>query len=202
MLRYSYKWVHTFCPTAQFILKTDDDIYADIFQIVEVLVVELNNSNKTYACENMAGNKPYRGNNSIWYVSRESYPEETYPDYCSGSAYLVRSDDAAKIYSISNKTNFLWIDDVFVTGILREKYDLIVNNQSETSLQILTLYNRHKLSNKNEIISWCSEGLGTSQLTHAYILLTKDEFVRDMFCIWNKIRLLRYVMDTVIQRAV
>lgn len=120
-----------------------------------------------------------------------------YPDYCSGSAYLVKAEDAAKIYSVSNKTNFFWIDDVFVTGILREKYDLLANNENKTSLQIFTVYNRHHLGDKKEIINWCSNNFATSQLNHTFVLLTKNEFISDMFCIWNKVRLMRYRMNNV-----
>lgn len=112
----------------------------------------------------------------------------------------MKADDAAKIYSVSNKTNFFWIDDVFVTGVLREKYDVIVNNRSETSLQILTLYDRHHLGDKREIINWCSNDLSTNQLKYTFILLDRNDFIRDMFCIWNKVRLIRYAMNIVLDR--
>lgn len=191
--------MNTFCPTAKYILKTDDDIYADIFQVVDVALAELINSGKTYACENMRGNVPNRSKNSKWYVPEEIFKEDAYPEFCSGSAYLVRTDDASKIYSISNKTNFLWVDDAFVTGVLRENYDLIVYDRSESSLQIKTLYNRHHLTVKTDIIRWCYEGLGSGQLKYTFVLLNKKEFIRDMFCIWNKIRLLRFAMDSVIE---
>lgn len=190
----SYKWVSAFCPTAQYILKTDDDIYADIFQVIDVLLVELMNSNKTYCCENMGGNKPIRVTNSKWYVPKELYPEDTYPDFCSGSAYLMKAADASKIYSVSNATDFFWIDDVFVTGVLREKYGTIVNNGS-TTLEILSVFNRHHLGDKKEITKWCTKDLRTSQLNYTFILLNKNEFIRDMFCIWNKVRLMRHAMN-------
>lgn len=185
----------TFCSTAEFILKTNDDIHANIFEIIEVLLVELSNSKRAYACENMGGNKPIRENNSIWYVSKEEYPKETYPDFCSGVAYLVRTEDALKILSISNRTNVLWMDDVFVTGILRETYNQIFNSTKATSLKILTVYNRYHLNEKNESINWCSKGFGISQLTNTFIVVNKADFVRDMFCIWKKILFLRNAMD-------
>ncbi|XP_037033179.1 beta-1,3-galactosyltransferase 1-like [Bradysia coprophila] len=113
-----YKWVGTFCPTAKFILKTNDDIYADIFQIIDVLLIELIMSEKTYSCANMGGNVPNRTPEYPWYIPKEVFPDDTYPYYCSGSAYLMRAQDASKIYSISNRTKFFWVDDVFVTGVM------------------------------------------------------------------------------------
>ncbi|KAJ6645589.1 Beta-1,3-galactosyltransferase 5 [Pseudolycoriella hygida] len=197
-----YKWVNKFCPTAKFILKTDDDIYADIYQIMDVILEELRDSNKTFACENMGGNKPVREIANKWYVSEETFPGDMYPDFCSGSAYLVKADDATKIYSVSNKTKFFWIDDVFVTGILRETFDVVVHNRNESSLQILSIYSRHHLGDKSEIINWCAKDLSINQLNYAFILLTKDEFVRDMFCIWNKVRLMRYAMNVVVDSEI
>lgn len=143
------------------------------------------------------GNKPIRESDSKWYAPKELFAEDMYPDFCSGSAYLVKAADAAKIYSISNKTNFFWIDDVFVTGILREKYDLLANNSNEKSLQIFTVYNRHHLGDKKEIINWCSNDNTTAQLNQTFILLNKDDFIGDMFCIWNKVKLMRYMVNNV-----
>ncbi|KAJ6639940.1 Beta-1,3-galactosyltransferase 5 [Pseudolycoriella hygida] len=193
-----YKWVSSFCPSATFILKTDDDIFADIFQVVEVIFVELMTTNNTYACLNMNGNKPIRDPKSKWYVSRDVYPIDTYPAFCSGSAYLVKAKDAKKIYDVSNSTKFFWIDDVFVTGILRSKYGELANDTVSGSLNILYTMKRHHLSNKNEIIEWCKKGLLTTQLSFTFVLLTKNDFVSDMFCLWNKIRLMRYAMNAAV----
>lgn len=177
----------------------DDDLYADIFQVVDVLLMELISSQKSFACENMAGNQPIRRIGSKWYVPETVFSGETYPDFCSGSAYLVRAEDASKIYSVSNETQFFWIDDVFVTGILRDKYHKIVNKTGgNNKLEILTLYNRHHLGGKEDILDWCSKDLSTKQLMYPFILLDKKEFIRDMFCIWNKVRLMRYAMNVAV----
>lgn len=186
----------TFCPSAKFILKTDDDIYADIFQIVDVMLVELINSKRTYACQNMGGNKPQRNPKNTWYVSEDLYPREEYPVFCSGGAYVMKADDATKIYSVCNKTNFLWIDDVFVTGILRDMYNSQNNNDSKR-LDVLTMNSRYNLSCSIGIRTWCSngEGLGTNPLKYTFVLVEKRDIVRDMFCIWNEIRLKKYAVN-------
>lgn len=181
-----------------FILKTDDDIFVDIFQVVEVLQAELITTNKTYACLNMGGSKPIREPKSKWFVSNELYPDQKYPDFCSGSSYLMKANDAINIYTVSNKTNFFWIDDVFVTGILRSKYKELVNNTNSGTLEILNLHKRHHLSDKHEIVDWCRKGLESSQLSFTFILLNKNEFVSEMFCIWNKVRLMRYAENVAV----
>lgn len=143
----------------------------------------------------MGGNTPVRDPKSKWFVDENIYSGEMYPDFCSGSSYVMKASDAEKIYSTSKKTNFFWIDDVFVTGILREKYNLLLNSTGN-NLDILDLNNDHHLGDKREILDWCSKGLETSQLNFIFILLNKKEFVREMFCIWNKVRLMRYAMNT------
>lgn len=161
---------------------------------MDVLLAELIHSGKTYACENMGGNRPNRNNNSKWYAPKEMFAEDMYPDFCSGSAYLMKADAAAKICSISEKTKFFWVDDAYVTGILRETYNKNEKTESNKNLEILTLYNRHHLGDKNEIINWCTQDLSTSQLNFAFILLNNEEFIRNTFCIWNKIRLMTFAM--------
>lgn len=192
-----YKWVSTFCPTAKYILKADDDIFVDIFQMIDVLLMELITSRKTYACENMIGNKPDRSNTSKWYVPENVFPDEAYPAFCSGSAYLMKASDASKIYSISNRITFLWVDDAFVTGVLRDRYGKIVDTggTDEGNLEIFSVYNRHHLGVKGEIMDWCAKDLSTNQLTFIFVLLDKDSFIRDMFCVWNKVRLMRFAMN-------
>lgn len=190
--------MNTFCSNAKYILKTDDDVFVDIFQLVEVILIELINSQKTYACQNMRGNKPIRNPHNVWYVSEELYSGEEYPEFCSGSAYVMRSSDAAKIYSVCNQKKFLWIDDVFVTGILRESYNFMISNSDNEPLDILTLNNRYNLSCKDQIKKWCNTGLESNQLQYTFVLLHKNEIVRDMFCIWNKVRLLKFAMNNAI----
>lgn len=192
----------TFCTTTKFILKTDDDIFADIFQVVEVLLVPFANSQKTYACLNMAGNKPVRDPISSWYVSEELYSDEAYPEFCSGSAYLMKADDASKIYSVSNETKYFFIDDVFVTGILREKYSgFNTSTNPDSSLEIFSLTDHHrlKLDIFFEIKAWCNTGMQSNQLNYTFLLLEKKDIVRNMFCIWNKIRLMRFAMNNAIE---
>lgn len=143
----------------------------------------------------MGGNKPLRNPNNVWYVSKAQYSGEQYPDFCSGSAYLLKTADAPKIYSVCNQTKFLWIDDVYVTGILRETYNLLINNSDNEPLDILSMNNRYNLTCRNEIKIWCNTGLESNQLKYTFVTMHKNEIVRDMFCIWNKVRLLKFAMN-------
>lgn len=60
---------------------------------------------------------------SKWYVSEEEFPGEAFPTYCSGSAYVTTVASVRKLVSeaASEHDRYLFIDDVFVTGVLRER---------------------------------------------------------------------------------
>jgi hypothetical protein len=126
-----YKWALTYCPKATFILKADDDAFVDVFQLIDFIRRTFGQSPRnTLICNVMPeGTHPMRfpadenissGNVSKWSVTKEEYFFETYPKYCSGLAYLATPDVLEDFYRISGRVKYLWIDDVFVTGIIRE----------------------------------------------------------------------------------
>lgn len=163
---------------------------------MEVFLYDLINSGRAYACQNMGGNEPIRDPTNTWYVSNETFSAEMYPDFCSGSVYLIRSQVAKKIYSVCNQTKFLWIDDVFVTGILREHYNnQLIDHNANEQLDLLSLNVRYNLSCQNELKLWCNTGL-KEPIQYTFVLLNKDDMIRDMFCMWNKVRLLKFAVNT------
>ena len=136
-----YQWALTYCPGATFILKTDDDAFIDIFQLFEFTTKTYGfNPEDTLVCNVFPeGTKPVRDddvdsettiieNNSNsnmdggkkWLVTREEYPHDKYPKYCGGLAYLITPDILERIVRVSERSRFFWIDDVYVTGVLRE----------------------------------------------------------------------------------
>lgn len=52
------------------------------------------------------------------YSPRYMFSGSRYPDYVSGTTYLMSSDVAAKLYSISLVTPIFHLEDVFITGEL------------------------------------------------------------------------------------
>lgn len=50
-----------------------------------------------------------------------NFTEGEYQDYCQNWFYLAPFGTLKKIYSATVNSTYVWRDDVFVTGILREK---------------------------------------------------------------------------------
>ena len=64
---------------------------------------------------------PDRDPQSKYYVSWQQYNEITWPRFCPGGMYSVSVEVARRMYDASRLTPLLPVDDVWLTGILREK---------------------------------------------------------------------------------
>ncbi|XP_060567639.1 beta-1,3-galactosyltransferase 1-like [Ruditapes philippinarum] len=122
-----FKWVVTFCSSAKYVLKTDDDMYINVPNFVHYINTsgaELEN-HVVGLCITLPS--PMRNRSSKWYVSIESYKERRYPGYCSGTGYLTSFNIVNKIFAISSKIPFFYFEDVYVGLCLRKIGGFIKN---------------------------------------------------------------------------
>ena len=118
------KWVSTFCAHAEYVLKTDDDVFVNTTYLVDYIQSSLDPSHsKTnlMLCRVVARVSVMRQKYLKWYVTEKEYPCKSYRDYCLGLAFLMSTDLTEKLYNISFSTPFFWIDDYYVTGWLIDK---------------------------------------------------------------------------------
>lgn len=131
------EWAATFCQNAQFVLKQDDDVVIDYFQIFQML-----NNPKNKLAEKIISQRAIYGKvldnqaverepTSKWYVPVSAYHDATYPAYVSGWAYLTTVPAIQEILDISKQANYFFIDDAFVTGILRERTSVSLLDMGE-----------------------------------------------------------------------
>ena len=64
---------------------------------------------------------PDRKNTSKYYISSKEYRWPFYPDYCLGGAYTTSVGVARQLWQASQEVKPLKMDDVWITGILRER---------------------------------------------------------------------------------
>lgn len=115
-----YKWALRYCTEAKFILKTDDDVFVDSFQLVKY-VDSLINHDKIIVGHVNYNSLPQRTEGSKWFVSQQEYSKEFYPDYCMGMGFIMSFDVVKLLYEASIRLPYFWVEDVYVTGILREE---------------------------------------------------------------------------------
>lgn len=120
------EWASTFCQNAKFVVKMDDDVLVDYFQLYEMLTKgELGTSwgeRDSFIFGKILSNQLVeREPTSKWFVPEKDFPQGEYPPYVSGWAYLTTITTIQDILKATQSENYFFIDDVFVTGILREK---------------------------------------------------------------------------------
>jgi beta-1,3-galactosyltransferase 1 len=118
------KWISKHCSNARFILKTDDDIFVNIFSLVAHLRSVFAKSavpNKLLLCLVWYHMKVVRDPKSKWYIPYHEFKDDYFPTYCSGSAFIMTPDVVRGMYNASLHTPFFWVDDFYVTGLLAKQ---------------------------------------------------------------------------------
>lgn len=110
----AYKWASTKCKEAKFVMKTDDDMYVNV---PNIMITVKNHKEKLQtnvggACHQVA--KPIRDHRSKWYASKKSFPGSNYPGFCSGTGYVTSMNVATKVFEVSQHVPFFHLEDVYV----------------------------------------------------------------------------------------
>ena len=115
-------WATSYCPQARHIVKMDQDVAIDVFRLHTRL--QTAPSQQTIIGALRVNGPPVRNPKSPskkWYVTRQEFAGDKYPTYMLGPLYVITPDVAAQLVAGSARVPFFWVDDVFVTGVLRER---------------------------------------------------------------------------------
>ena len=124
-----YKWAFKFCSHAKFTLRTADDNYINIPEIVKwVKTKGLQNSHVQIG--HKIGNNPvHRQKDKKWFVSPLEYPESLYPTYSMGTAFLFSMVAIKDIIKAAPNVPFFAIEDVWFGLLMREIKMGVVDEQ-------------------------------------------------------------------------
>ena len=110
-------WIHNFCNRSRFIVKTDDDVFVNVFKLIQFLQ-QLNSESSSLTnflyCKVNRRIQAKRSNESKWYLTPEEYGYHSFPPYCNGIGYIFSADVAEKLYSVTKYVPFISIDDVYI----------------------------------------------------------------------------------------
>ena len=109
-----FKWAVTKCGVTKAVLKTDDDMYINVPNVLDIV-----RNNFSLLQTNVVGHcvqrtDPVRNPKSKWFTSIKSYPRKFYPGFCSGTGYLTSINVAQKVFEISPHVPFFHLEDVYV----------------------------------------------------------------------------------------
>ncbi|XP_015610487.1 beta-1,3-galactosyltransferase 1 isoform X2 [Cephus cinctus] len=117
------KWVNSNCENAKYLMKTDDDMFVNVPTLLKTLRARVQ-STGTLLGSLICNAKPIQDPKNKWYTPKYMYAERTYPNYLSGTGYVMSLDVAGKLYQAALSTPLLHLEDVYVTGVCAQKAKL------------------------------------------------------------------------------
>ena len=110
-----FKWAITKCSVAKFVMKTDDDMFVHVPNVLNMVRTNasLLQTHMVGACSQRA--RPIRNQKSKWYASISSYPRKYYPGFCSGTGYVTSMNVVNQVYRVSPYVPFFHLEDVYVS---------------------------------------------------------------------------------------
>ncbi|XP_059165896.1 beta-1,3-galactosyltransferase 1-like [Physella acuta] len=123
------KYVTFYCSKASYVLKADDDMYVNVPFLVTTLRKHKDSNPELSAF--VMGSKqvnahPARSSDSKWYTPVSMFSEDTYPDYVSGTAYVMSAEASWLLYEGSLRVPLFWLEDIYITGICSKKAGVVV----------------------------------------------------------------------------
>ena len=117
-------WASQICQ-AKFYFKGDDDVWVNkwkLFDLIVQLSVQINSNIDTDTCwigyVSKINHVPIRDRSSKYYVSRDDFAGDRFPQFCSGFSYVMSKETASRIIlSIPHIKKIPGIDDVYI-GLL------------------------------------------------------------------------------------
>ncbi|CAG2185052.1 B3GALT1 [Mytilus edulis] len=105
-----FQWIVKHCNNAKFVMKTDDDMYVNIHGLIQVI------KKNDHVLQTAVGGycfigigHPIRDRKSKYYASFRSYPQKTYPGFCSGTGYVTSLNVVTKLLIYQGMFHFfIW----------------------------------------------------------------------------------------------
>ncbi|XP_068422474.1 beta-1,3-galactosyltransferase 2 [Clinocottus analis] len=110
-------WLATHCPNASYAMKVDADAFVNVFYLLGRLRSSPGRGFITGSV--ISDGRPRRESHSKWRVSKELYPEDSFPSYVSGAGYVFSTDLAPRISWASRFVRVIPLEDVYVGLCLR-----------------------------------------------------------------------------------
>ncbi|XP_055887087.1 beta-1,3-galactosyltransferase 1-like [Biomphalaria glabrata] len=119
----SFRWASMHCKEAKLILKMDDDVILDVHRFFEEFPYPPQYQQELIFCHMWMFAEVER--TGKWGISLLEYGQDYYPPYCSGFFVVIMPAIVEDIYQAAKATPFLWLDDVFIYGVVREEMHFV-----------------------------------------------------------------------------
>jgi hypothetical protein len=103
----------------KFVLKVDDDMFINMQMLVDFS--ETRTFNKAIIGKLARKWRPHRESKSKWYVPTSAFNGTLYPNFATGPAYMFTGDATQQLLETSLNLTPIYLEDVYMTGIVAEK---------------------------------------------------------------------------------
>ncbi|XP_004226631.4 acetylgalactosaminyl-O-glycosyl-glycoprotein beta-1,3-N-acetylglucosaminyltransferase-like [Ciona intestinalis] len=119
----SFRWLLEGHMTSSYYTVTDDDCVMNLMNINTFFHVERYDDVIYCGFIFDQDSKVNRQRKSKWYISKDVYPGLYYPTFCHGGMWSLQKPMMRDVYCMAEVTqrNEFYLEDVYITGILREK---------------------------------------------------------------------------------
>lgn len=116
------KWAVMYCTAKKYIIKMDDDILVNMYELVNIIKDNFQTSIDLMGYL-LKGMRPIRIKANKWYVTKEEYSGDQYPSFLSGWLYVTTPQSAMGLVFMAHQIPYFWIDDLFITGIIANELE-------------------------------------------------------------------------------
>lgn len=166
------KWFTQVCDNGdrspQYVMKTDDDMYINLAKLYEI--VKTNKKPNLLTGSLICNAIPIKDPYNKWFVPNYMFSERRYPNYLSGTAYLMQKSVVSKLFKASLDTPVFHLEDIYITGVLARKVGIRPVDNIGFS------YTRRKLNSClfKQTVSTHRVKLPEMKAIHAKLLASKD----------------------------
>ena len=119
------RWLAEFCPGMGVVIKLDDDVFVNMYQLVSGIGLDFSQKSRSLGCLVWPNGtnriqRTYGWSWGKWELERSEFKGEKYYPFpsCNGFFVMVSGDLVAPLVSAARVTRFFWIDDLYLYGLL------------------------------------------------------------------------------------
>jgi len=110
------KWSQTYCSQAEYVMKTDDDIFLNLRKLNQFLAEQKDKSRRIYGCiKNGAQGAPQPIS-----MSGVKFPMR-HPPFTAGAGYVITADILPLLNNVAQNISMIRVEDAFLTGYCADR---------------------------------------------------------------------------------
>ena len=167
------------CHHARVVHKGDIDLFTNYFVIEDLIKKSPAMFDDVMTCDRMPFPRVVHDKSSKFNIDKEIYPFDYFPPYCNGYSYLFPGKWAQKLYQASMREDFIFLEDVFMTGAVASRIGLRHNHIPE-------LFTCDFYQYENRACTW-RELFTAHSISDPEVLLKLDKLIRSPYDVCRSI---------------